>query len=101
MGWLLGSRLLLAGLIVLVVGGAVFSAGNRYGSNARKWRACQVETLRRNSAVDRLHRVEKARKAEEDAARAIADAEFERRSASLQQCLLTAETADALNLLRE
>ena len=101
MSWLLGSRLLLAGLIVLVVGGAVFSAGNRYGSNARKWRACQVETLRRNSAVDRLHRAENARRLEDEAARTIADAEFERRSASLQQCILDAATADALNILRE
>ena len=101
MGWLLGSRFLVAGLIVLVVGGAVFSAGNRYGSNAKKWRACQTETLRRNSAVDAVHRVEEAARATEEAARAASDEEFERRSASLQQCLLTAETADALNLLRE
>ncbi len=101
MSWLLGSRLLLAGLVVLVIGGAVFSAGNKYGSNARKWRQCQVETLRRNVAVDRLHRVEEARRLEAEASRAIAEAEFERRSASLQQCILDAATADALNLLRE
>ena len=101
MSWLLGSRLIVAGLIVLIVGGAVFSAGNRYGSNARKWRACQAETLRRNSAVDRVTRAEEARRAEEEVARAIADAEFEARSASLQRCILDAATADALNILRE
>ncbi len=97
----LAIRLLLAGGFLLIVFGAGWSAATRYSSVARNWRHCQTETARRNAAIERVTADEEARRLEEAAARSTADAEFARRSASLQQCLLTAETADALNLLRE
>lgn len=92
------------GLKLGIYGGIVFAllcVGNFYGPNAL-WRAHrQAEDKARNAVLADLGKREDAAGTAEDASHAVADREFAALSKGLQQCLLAAQTAAALNVVRE
>ena len=94
------NRYVLGGLAIFAVAAAVFFAGDRYGFNARKYAACKVETARRNAAISAVNKDETALHAKEEAKRKLQDKAFSS-CKGMQQCILTAATADCLNIIRE
>ena len=98
---LLAGRFAISTLAVLLVLGAAFAAGNRYGPNARNWQACLTETARRNTAIERANQLEEVRRAREERERALQDKVFAEASKNLKQCLLTKDQSSALNLIKD
>lgn len=93
-------RLGIGAALVVAVLGAAFFAGDRYGWSARKYKQCQIETARRNQAIEDANAEATRQEEIDEEARRIQLEQFAA-CPGAQSCILTKGTVQCLDLLSQ